>query len=71
MSEIKAMQERLVKLEELFSHQEQLLAELHEELLSLRVEHDALTAKYRDCVERLESLSEGEPLDPNEQPPHY
>lgn len=71
MSEAEALHERLMKLEELFSHQELLLGELHQELLSLRVEHDALAAKYRDCVERLESLAEGEPLDPNERPPHY
>ncbi len=71
MSDYDALQDRLVKLEELFAHQEHSLGQLHEAVLKLRTEHDLLAAKYRERLTRLEALAEAQPMDPNEKPPHY
>ena len=73
MSDTFEMRERIIRLEQLFTHQDHLLAQLHEELLQLRSEYDRFTAQFEARIGRLESLAQhGLPdFDPDEKPPHY
>ena len=65
--------ERLTQLEELFTHQQQLLADLHEALLQLRADQEQLKSNFQKGLGRLESLVEDHLAapDPDEKPPHY
>ena len=69
----KSLEERVLQLEELVSHQERLVEELNGVLVELRVEHDQLKKTVSSQVQNLEAKleSQANPLDPNEKPPHY
>ena len=69
----KSLEERVVQLEELVSHQERLVDEINGVLVALRAEHDQLKKTVDMQLRSLESKLEaqGNPFDPNEKPPHY
>ncbi|MDG2383216.1 MAG: SlyX family protein [Pirellulaceae bacterium] len=73
MSEHQDLQERVTKLEELNSHQELLLQQLHQVVLELRTEHEQLRTQTKLRIEQLVSQAESRSseLDPDEKPPHY
>ena len=73
MTELEALQRRVLQLEELFAHHEQLVQHLNETLVGLRADHDKLQATHIEQSRRLASLAEQQatPLDPDERPPHY
>ena len=69
-----ALESRLVQLEELFSHQQHLVQQLNDEVVSLRATLDRLQNQAVAHEERLKWLVENRlTLDdlPNEKPPHY
>ena len=67
------LQERLTKLEELSSHQELLLQQLHQVTLELRTEHEQLKTRTKLQIDqlKLQLASRSSELDPDENPPHY
>lgn len=67
------LQERLTKLEELSSHQELLLQQLHQVTLELRTEHEQLKTRTKLQIDqlKLQLASRSSELDPDEKPPHY
>jgi len=69
----KSLDQRVLQLEELVSHQERLVEELNGVLVDLRAEHDQLKKTVSVQVRNIEAKIETQanPLDPNEQPPHY
>lgn len=73
MTELEALQQRVVQLEELFSHNEQLVMELNQTLVALRADHDKLQAMCVEQNQRLAVVAERQamPMDPDEKPPHY
>lgn len=73
MTEVEALRRRVVQLEELFSHHEQLVHQLNETLVALRADHDQLRAQYLEQGQRLAAVADRQatPMDPNEKPPHY
>ena len=76
MSDIEALLQRVVQLEELFSHHQHHVQQLNEVIVQVRDELDALQIKYANQQSRLESLQESQALaereDPTDQkPPHY
>lgn len=73
MNDIAALSERLMRLEELFSHHQHLLQQLNEELIKLRIDYDSHKSRFQDRIHDLESrIDESGPQpDPNEKPPHY
>jgi uncharacterized coiled-coil protein SlyX len=72
MSE-KSLDDRVMQLEELVSHQERLLDELNSVVVRLRAEHDAFRLNTKLQVDRLVSRFESQAGDaePDEKPPHY
>jgi uncharacterized coiled-coil protein SlyX len=73
MNDITALSDRLLRLEELFSHQQHLLQQLNEELIKLRNDYDIHKSRFQDRMQDLETrLDESGPQpDPTEKPPHY
>lgn len=73
MTELEALHQRIVQLEELFSHHEQLVQLLNETLVALRADHDKLQAMYVEQGQRLAAVVERQsmPMDADEKPPHY
>ena len=73
MSEPRSLQDRVLQLELLVSHQEHLLQQLNEVVVQLRADTDDLRIRIRDRLQRLESLIERQAAtpDPDERPPHY
>ena len=73
MSEQRSLQDRVMQLELLLSHQEHLLQQLNDVVVQLRAEQDNLKAKFRERMQRLESIIERQAAapDPDEKPPHY
>ncbi len=76
MSEIDTLRQRVVQLEELFSHHQHHVQQLNEVIVEVRDELDALKIKCANQQSRLESLAdsralaEGEDL-ADQKPPHY
>ena len=74
MSDTHEMEQRVLVLEELVSHQEHLLRELNRTVFELRGELDRLELGYRRQQERIESLTDARTRDDapaNDPPPHY
>ncbi len=76
MSQVAALQQRVVQLEELFSHHEHHVQQLNGVILELRDELDALRRTYQRQQQQLESLRDQQtsalPREPGEEkPPHY
>ena len=73
MTEGEALRQRVVQLEELFSHHEQLVQQLNETLVALRADHDRLQAMCVEQGQRLAAMGEPQstPMGPEEKPPHY
>jgi uncharacterized coiled-coil protein SlyX len=76
MPNIDTLQNRVVQLEELFSHHQHHVQQLNEVIVKVRDELDALKAKCAIQQSRLDSLSDSrsfaEDEDPADQkPPHY
>ena len=69
----KTLEDRVLQLEELVSHQERLLEELNGVLIDIRNEHESLRKTVSVQVREIEAKLEGESnsFDPNEKPPHY
>lgn len=64
---------RITQLEEVVTHQQKLLHELNEVLITLRCEHERLRDGLQRRLDRLETLLESQSPapDPLEKPPHY
>ena len=76
MSDIDALLQRVVQLEELFSHHQHHVQQLNEVIVRVRDELDALQIKYANQQSRLEALQESQTLADREdladqKPPHY
>ncbi len=76
MSDVDALVNRVVQLEELFSHHQHHVQQLNEVIVQLRGELDSLQIKYANQQSRLESLQESQALAEtvdlaDEKPPHY
>ena len=68
------LEERLVRLEELFSHHQHMVQQLNEVIVQLRAEVEGLEARSARQEARLQSVAEKQAsLDdqPDEKPPHY
>jgi len=67
--------QRIVHLEEVFSHQEQLFQHLNQVILELRGELQELKQKYNEQTSQVQWLVENLPSErralEDEQPPHY
>ena len=76
MSDFEALQQRVVQLEELFSHHQHDVQQLNEVILQLRSELDALQIKYANQQTRLEAIQESQAQAASDdladqKPPHY
>lgn len=74
MSETEALQRRIVRLEEIFSHQEHLVQQLNEAVVQLRQEVVRVDARCQEQERRIRSFAENQEAerDPlEEKPPHY
>ena len=73
MSDEPSLEQRVIQIEELLSHHEHVIQQLNEVVLQLRADHDSLTAKLLQRIDRLEAqlVNLSTPYDPNEKPPHY
>lgn len=74
MSDVEQLQNRLIHLEEIFSHQENIVQQLNDSVIQLRTELARLETRFNDQEGRIRSLAEHQetvrdPLD--EKPPHY
>lgn len=71
---IHELQQRVVSLEELFSHEERKVQQLNQVVVDLRRELDQLNSQMAQLQARfrwvLENANNGENL-PHEKPPHY
>ncbi len=69
----KSLDDRVLQLEELVSHQERLIEDLNGVLIELRSEHDQLKKSVNSHVQSIEAKLEAQSssFDPNEKPPHY
>ena len=67
--------DRLVQLEMVFSHQEQLVQQLNQVMIQLRDELDALKQKYDKQTAQIEWLIQSLPVEgrslEDDKPPHY
>jgi len=68
-----SLNDRVIQLEELVSHQDHLLQQLNRVIVQLQAEHNELRSAMQRHVDRLESRIESQTdrMDPNEKPPHY
>ncbi|MDP6446633.1 MAG: SlyX family protein [Pirellulaceae bacterium] len=66
-------EDRLVRLEELFTNQEQVIAQLSEAVLQLTNECGELRRRVAQRIDSLETAIDGlsEGPSPDEKPPHY
>ena len=73
MSDEQRLRKRVIQIEELLSHQEHVIQQLNDVVLQLRAEHDSVTLKLQQRIDRLETQIDtlSSPYDPNEKPPHY
>ena len=76
MPDVDALQQRLIQLEELFSHHQHHVQQLNEVIVQLRDELDVLQTKYAHQQSRIESLQETQASSTSEtladeKPPHY
>jgi SlyX protein len=66
------MEERIIELEERYTHQQALLEELSGVLFAQQKTLDALKAEVEALKKRLEGFEPGlVEVDPDERPPHY
>ena len=64
--------DRVVQLEEIFTHQQQVIDELNQVLIQMREEHDRLCKKVETQQSQIEWLIDNLSEAPsNEKPPHY
>ena len=73
MPELSSLQDQVIQLEELVTHQEHLIQQLNEVLLQVRADCDRMKTSFQEKIDRLESLVEHQmsDYDPDEKPPHY
>tara|TARA_B100001123_G_C14515587_1_gene712149 strand:+ start:92 stop:313 length:222 start_codon:yes stop_codon:yes gene_type:complete len=73
MPELPSLQDQVIQLEELVTHQEHLIQQLNEVLLQVRSDCDRMKISFQEKIDRLESLVEQQmsDYDPDEKPPHY
>ena len=73
MPELPSLQDQVIQLEELVTHQEHLIQQLNEVLLQVRSDCDRMKTSFQEKIDRLESLAEHQlsDYDPDEKPPHY
>lgn len=74
MPEESSLQDRVVRLEELFSHHQHTVQQLNDVILRLRDEVESLTRRVDGHESRLQLLSEKQAAleeQPDEKPPHY
>jgi uncharacterized coiled-coil protein SlyX len=65
------MEERLTKLEMLFSEQGRMLEELSAEMYQQQLEIKRLTARVALLEEKLTAVSESSDIGGHDRPPHY
>lgn len=65
------MEDRLTKLEILYSDQSRMLEDLSRELYQQQVEVKRLTARIERLEEKLTAVSEANEIGGHERPPHY
>lgn len=68
---IDVLQARIDTLEANAAHQERVIEELNEAVLTQRSEIDRLTRRLETLMSRIASLEEQAPLPENTPPPHY
>ena len=75
MGDTSSLDKRVTKLEEIHSHQQHLIDQLNEVVVSLRLDLSNIKQKYEEQQARLKTLTANlspiEDDDPNERPPHY
>ena len=76
MSDIDALRQRVVQLEELFSHHQHHVQQLNEVIVELRREMDVLQIKTANQQSRLEAIQDSQAHSASEdladqKPPHY
>ena len=72
MVDVDALQQRILQLEEVVSHQQHLLEQLTQVIVQLRKENDDWRRKLDLRVEQLETQPGQQAGDlPHEKPPHY
>ena len=63
---------RLTELEERLEHQDDTITQLNDALINQQQRIDSLETELQEVKSTLISVTEiGQPLDPNERPPHY
>ena len=68
------LNDRVIALEELLTHQQHLIQQLNDVVIELRGQLDGLASKQNEHEQRLKTLMESYSQiedDPNEKPPHY
>ena len=65
------IEDRVTELEIRYTHQEDLVQQLSDELYKATSRIDALVEKVRALEATLQQVAESEPLPPSEKPPHY
>lgn len=65
------MEERITKLEELFSNQTHIVEQMSLEMFQQQKEIAALKQQVEELKEKLADVSSGGDLAGNERPPHY
>lgn len=65
------MDDRLTKLEELFSNQIQTIEQMSLEMFQQQKEISALKQQIEELKEKLEDVSAGNDIAGHERPPHY
>jgi uncharacterized coiled-coil protein SlyX len=73
MSDLKTLEDRLTRIEELVSHQDYQVQQLNDAVLRMQTDFDGVKATLQEQIEKLESRVDERALtqDPNEKPPHY
>ena len=73
MSDLKTLEDRLTRIEELVSHQDYQVQQLNDAVLRMQTDFDGVKARLQEQIEKLESRVDERALtqDPNEKPPHY
>lgn len=76
MSDVEALLQRVVQLEELFSHHQHHVQQLNEVIIQLRGELDVLQIRYAKQQDRLAAMQESQTIAESEdladqKPPHY
>ncbi|HNX53165.1 MAG TPA: SlyX family protein [Pontiellaceae bacterium] len=65
------MEDRLIKMEMLYSDQSRMLEDLSQEMYQQQVEIKRLTARIKLLEEKTASISESNNIGGHERPPHY